>query len=149
MLNRSLLGIVVVLLFALLVWASDRITLQGERTIYTVNCEKGAWEGTHCNGVLVPGDRYAFRASVLRHEVIYWIRGSTGPSGTYSDCSVVDRDNWSCNVRLDQKAALAYEMKNGRPTRGGQGLALPFHDVPKWKWWMMRLGIHAFSEADG
>lgn len=148
MLKRLLFGVVILVLFGLLVWSSDRITLQGERTIFTVNCENGAWEGPHCSGTLVPGERYAFRASVRRHEVIYWIRGSTGPSETYSNCTVVDRDNWSCNVRMDQTTALAYEMKNGRPTGGGQGLAIPFHDVPKWKWWVMRLGLHPFSDAD-
>jgi hypothetical protein len=144
-----LLGLAALLLFAAVIWLSDRITLQGERTIYTVDCAGGAWEGTRCNGRLVSGDRYAFRASPRRHEVIYWKRGSADPSGTYSDCTVVDRDNWSCNVRVDQKAAIAYEMKNGRPTGGGPGLTLPFHDVPKWKWWALQLGIPGLSEGNG
>ena len=147
MVRKPLGGLLVLVVFGLLIWLSDRITLQGERTIYLVKCEQGAWKVTRCSGSLVPGERYAFRASPRRHEVIYWIRGSDLPSGKYTDCTVIDRDNWSCNVGTDQQPTIAYEMVNGRPTRGAQGLALPFHDVPKWKWWLMKVGIEFFSEA--
>ena len=146
---KSLLGLIVALvIFGLLVWGSDRVTLQGERTVYTVNCEGGTWEGLHCSGRLAVGDRYAFRASPRRGEVIYWTRGSRERSGTYSDCSVVDRDNWTCNVRADQKGAITYAMVNGRPLHVGAGLALPFHDVAKWKWWLIDVGL-PMSDADG
>jgi len=124
------------------------VTLQGERTIYSVNCAQGVWEGLQCTGRLVADERYVFRANARRHEVIYWVRGSNAPSGTYTDCTVIDRDNWSCNVRTDLPPTIAYEMANGRPTQGGHGLTLPFHHVPKWKWWLMRIGVHTFSEAN-
>jgi len=133
-------------LFGVLIWASDRVTMQGERTIYSVDCESGAWQGSHCTGRLVPGERYAFRASLRRHEVIYWRRASDAPSGKFSDCTVVDRDNWSCNVQANQQPTIAYEMRNGRPTRV-QGLVLPFRDVPKWKWWLLQFGVPFFSDA--
>ena len=133
----------------LLVWGSDRITLQGERTFYTVSCEPDVWEDTRCTGKLVPGERYAFRASASRHEVIYWIRGSTEPSGKYADCKVVDRDNWTCSIQVGQKASIAFEMKKGRPTRINDGKVIPFHDVQKWKWWLMKFGVGAFTEAAG
>ena len=121
--------------------------MQGERTIYSVDCKSGQWQGLHCTGNLLPADRYAFRASKRRNEVIYWIRDSEKPSGKYTDCTVVDRDNWSCNVHLNQAPTIAYEMADGRPKRGAQGLALPFRDVPKWKWWLLRLGVDLFSNA--
>jgi len=148
MIQKILLGIALLGIVALVLWGSDRITLQGERTIFTVNCEGGTWQGSHCTGTLVAGDQYAFRASRSRNEVIYWIRGSSAPSGKFSDCTVKDRDNWTCNVQVDQKPALTFEMIKGKPTRGGAGLALPFHHVPKWKWWAISMGAHAFAEAD-
>ena len=42
-------------------WASDFITMQGERTIYTVECRDGAWAGDRCAGNLV--DRAALPLS--------------------------------------------------------------------------------------
>ena len=146
--TRRWLGVFAALVFfGLLIWLSDRVTMQGERTIYAVNCQDGSWQGSVCTGRLVIGERYAFRASPRRHEVIYWIRGSEAPSGIYNDCTVVDRDNWSCNVRVDQRPTIAYQMANGRPTPGVQGITLPFHDVPKWKWWLIRWGFPFFSDT--
>ena len=141
------LGAAALFAFVLLIWASDHITLQGERTIYTVNCEGGRWEGARCTGSLAPAQRYAFRASATRGEVIYWTRGSTEPSGKYSGCRVVDRDNWTCTLQADQTPAAAFEMKKGRPTRSGDQRVIVFHDVPKWKWWLLSLGVRVFSEA--
>ena len=37
-----LFGLIVV---AIAIWASDKIGLQGERTVYSVRCEEGIWEG--------------------------------------------------------------------------------------------------------
>jgi len=31
------------------VWASDWITLQDERTVFTATCERGAWQGARCS----------------------------------------------------------------------------------------------------
>jgi hypothetical protein len=145
--NGIVLGVAVLGAFALMIWASDRITLQGERTIYTVRCEPDVWQDTRCTGRLVPGDRYAFRASALRQEVIFWIRGSTEPSGKYSDCKVADRDNWTCSIQPGQKASIANEMKKGRPTRAYDGRVSPYHHVPKWKWWLVRSGVNVVTEA--
>src|SRR5207249_133992 len=78
---RTLSIVLSVALVTALLWGSDRITMQGERTIYTVDCEGGTWNGRVCSGKLAPSKRYAFRASQARQEVIYWIRGSTTASG--------------------------------------------------------------------
>ena len=145
---KSLSAALVVAIAALLVWGSDRITLQGERTIYTVLCDHGAWNGNACSGKLVPDKRYAFRASKARREVLYWVRGSDAPSGRYADCAVTDRDNWSCKPAAGSApATVAFEMANGRPTRTDESLVLPFHSVPKWKWWLMDAGFGGFREA--
>ena len=146
--TKALSVVLLIAVVAALLWASDRITLQGERTIYTVECERGTWNGNACSGKLVPDKRYGFRASKSRHEVLYWVRGSDAPSGKYTDCKVEDRDNWSCSVTVAAApATIAYEMVRGRPTRVGTGLVLPYHSVPKWKWWLMDAGIGVFSEA--
>ena len=36
----------------------------------------------------------------------------------------------------------------GHPTRAGREDMLPFHSVPKWKWWLMDVGIRLFKQAD-
>ena len=51
--RKLLAAIVFAVLLALGLWASDRITMQGERTIFTVNCDNGSWQGDRCNGKLV------------------------------------------------------------------------------------------------
>lgn len=142
------LGLPVVFIIVLL-WGSDRITMQGERTIYTVECERGTWNGKTCSGKLAPGKRYAFRASLTRHEVLYWVRGSTAPSGRYPDCSVTDRDNWSCQAPADDAPkTITHELSKGKPTAAQAGSLLPYHSVAKWKWWLMDVGLRVFTEAD-
>ena len=36
-------GFVIVIGLAIVLWASDRITYDGERTVYTVRCDQGEW----------------------------------------------------------------------------------------------------------
>ena len=145
---KVLSAVLVIGLGAALVWGSDRITMQGERTIYTVDCEGGTWSGNSCSGKLVLGKRYGFRASPARREVIYWVRGSSAPSDKYADCTVTDRDNWSCKPKAGvTPTTVAYEMVKGKPTPADSSLVLPYHSVPKWKWWLLDAGIGVFSEA--
>ena len=145
---RTLWGLLLVSLLGLTLWASDRITLQGERTIFTATCERGKWEGDHCTGVLAPGDRYAFRASPLRKEVLHWVRGSQAPSGKYTDCTVKDRDNWTCNVHANEPSSVTCEIAKGIPVRSCMGSEISFHQVPKWKWWAMNLGLTIFTDVN-
>ena len=149
--RRWVSGAVMALLFVLvvvaLVWASDRITLQGERTIYTVQCADGVWEGGHCTGRLVAGPRYAFRVSPRRHEVLHWIRGSEEPSLRFTGCDVKNRDNWSCAADPGQPPTIAYAMRDGRPVLQGDAAIGSFHDVSKWKWWAIRYGVNFFTDA--
>jgi len=132
---------------AVVLWASDKITYEGERTVYSVRCEKGDWDGLLCRGTMVAGDRYRFRASASKQEVLYWVVGSAAPSGKYSQCTVKDRGNWSCPENAGQPPTITHEMVNGRPTRDGSGRDLPFHAVPKWMWWVVDAGIPIYSKA--
>jgi hypothetical protein len=132
---------------AVAIWASDQITLEGERTIYTVRCDGGDWKGLRCAGRLAAGDRYRYRASRSRNEVIFWVAGSSTPSGKYTDCSVRNRGNWDCNATLGQPLSITLQMVDDRATHGPSGVTLPFHAVQKWKWWLLRAGWPGFRDA--
>ena len=43
--------------------------MQGERTVYTVDCTNGAWQGDHCSGQVAAGMRYRYRALKGHGEV--------------------------------------------------------------------------------
>lgn len=139
--------LLVVAIVSTLLWASDRITYEGERTIHSVRCEKGAWEGWRCTGTLVAGERYRFRASKSRQEVLYWIVGSAKPSGKYTNCKVKDRGNWKCETAAGDPPTITREMANDRPVRDEAGTMLQFHAVPKWQWWILDAGIHVVHQA--
>ena len=146
---RTVLYILVVVgALSAFIWSSDHITLEGERTIYTVTCEHGTWDGLRCSGRIAAGDRYRFRSSRSRREVIYWISGSVAPSGKYADCSVTDRDFWSCKANAGEQPSIAHELSDGRPVQRAGAVDMPFHAVAKWKWWALRLGIPGFRKAD-
>ena len=72
-------------------WANDFVSLQGERTIYTAQCEQGSWNGKHCSGRLAAGPRYRFRALKAHREVIFWtVAVASEPSGKLTDCTIRD-----------------------------------------------------------
>ena len=146
--RRWLAGCLAIALFALGVWASDRITWQGERTVYTVGCVGGKWAGLSCSGRLVAGERHRFRASRTRQEVLYWVVGSSTPSGKFGDCRVKNRGNWSCNVLAGPPPTIAHEMDDDRPVNFVPGLDVPYRAVAKWKWALLDAGFHAIGSAD-
>jgi hypothetical protein len=148
MFRAALFIAVIVCALAAFIWSSDRITWEGERTVYTVTCERGVWEGLRCSGRIAAGDRHRFRSSHSRNEVVYWIAGSAAPSGKYTDCTVSDRDLWSCKARPGEQPTITHELSDGRPIQRVAGIDLPFHAVTKWKWWALRLGVPGFSKAD-
>jgi len=123
---------VVVVALGIALWASDKITYEGERTVYTVRCEDGNWDGLACKGKMVAGDRYRFRASVSKQEVLYWVVGSSQPSGKFSHCQVKDRGNWECDEASGQTPTITRSMMNGRPKREEGAHSVSFHAVPKW-----------------
>ena len=145
--KQSFSAAIIVIVLAFFFWASDEITLQGERTIYTVNCEHGQWDDLRCTGMMVAGARYRYRASQSRNEVVFGVAGSSAPSGKYTDCNVRNRGNWSCKPTVDMAPSITLEMRHDRATHGPPVLTIPFHAVPKWKWWLLRAGIRAFNEA--
>lgn len=129
-------------------WASDKVTWQGERTIYTASCQAGAWENLRCAGRMAPAERYRFRADRARGEVVYRIVGAEAPAGRFTGCQVIDRDNWSCRPQPGALPTIAHEMAKGRPAGTVPGVDLPFHSVAKWKWMAMRAGAFWLKAAD-
>ena len=122
MYKALLIVLVIVTGLGVFIWSSDRITLEGERTIYTVDCVQGTWDGMRCTGRLAAGDRHRFRSSRSRREVVYWISGSSAPSGKYADCDVTDRDLWSCTAHDGDLPTIAHELVDGRPVQRHAGL---------------------------
>ena len=129
MIRLWLVSLGVVALLGLVVWADDAITLQGERTVYTVTCQQGAWAGQHCAGQLVAADRYRFRALKARREVLFWRVGIDEPSGRFTDCAIRDGRNWSCNPTPDAARTITRTMVRGRPVADASGVALPLHEL--------------------
>lgn len=136
--------LVLVLAFAALgafAWSTDKITMQGERTVYTVACSQGVWDGNRCSGKLVAGARYRFRALRAHSEVLFWTVGASEPSGKFTDCTVVDGQNWSCKASAEAARTITREMIHGQPTSDPSVNTLPFHETPKWKWMLLRMGV--------
>jgi len=147
---RIWLAVVAILGLAVaMAWASDAITLQGERTVYTVDCVQGQWQGAICSGVLAAGKRYRFRALRAHNEVMFWTVGASDePSGKFSGCRVVDGRNWICPPSGDAALTITLQMERGAPVPGVSGKTRPYHAVTKWRWWLLRWGIPTGSSAD-
>ena len=101
-----------------------------------------------CTGTLVAGDRYRYLSLKARHEVIFWVAGSAEPSGKFTDCTVENRGNWSCKANVDSAKSITHEMVNDKAKPDPIGLTRPFHAVPKWEWWLLRVGFPGFSDAN-
>ncbi len=140
-----------VVLFAVgaFAWLNDKVTSQGERTIYTARCEQGEWQGNLCTGRLAPSERYRFRALKAHREVLFWTIGDNGPSGRFTGCDVVDGRNWSCRPNDDASRTITHEMTHGHPLPDAGVPTVPFHEIPKWKWMMLQVGLPVRNRAIG
>lgn len=139
------LAIAAALLFA--GWASDFVTMQGERTIYTVDCVGGAWQGDHCSGQVSNGPRYRFRALKPHGEVIFWTVGTSEPSGRFDKCTIQDGRNWLCKICPDAARSITLQMAQGLPVPGPQNVTRPFRAVSKWRWLLLERGFTASADV--
>ncbi len=149
-LNRIvwLVGVAALALMALVIWASDKVTRKGERTVYTVDCEQGVWQGARCDGRLVPAARYRFRALRRQREVLFWEAGASAPSGKFTDCMIKDGRNWLCKPSADAPTTITLQMSDGLPVPSPNGPTKQFHAVHKWRWWLLRTGLSVGATAD-
>jgi hypothetical protein len=138
----------VLAMLAAFLWTTDKITLEGQRTVYSVDCRGGSWQGAHCSGRLVAADRFRFRALKAHREVFFWTVGASAPSGKFTDCDIKDGRNWTCRPNADAKLTIALEMKAGEPVADTSGRVRPFHAIAKWRWYLLRAGVPVGSDAD-
>ncbi|MFC5499057.1 hypothetical protein ACFPOE_16030 [Caenimonas terrae] len=149
--GRATLTAIVVVVVAFLVlmgWAHDFITLDGSKTVYTVKCVGGQWNGPDCSGSLQAAERYRFRALKAHSEVIFWVAGSAEPSGKLAPCAIANAKEWVCKPGPDSGRTITHEMKFGHPVPEPHGPAKPFHQVAKWKWLLLNKGVGVFRSAD-
>lgn len=147
MVRKLLIVVTVLTVFYALVWATDTVTLQGERTIYTARCEQGSWVGERCTGNLVAGDRYRYRVLRAHSEVFFWIAGSSEPSGKFTDCTIQDGRNWRCKPNADVGRSITLEMAKGFAVPDPSGAARSFHCISKLTWVLLNAGIPITSTA--
>ena len=121
-------------------WCSDFVTMQGERTVYTVDCHNGTWQGDRCSGQVVAGPRYRYRALTAHSEVIFWTVGSKEPSGKFGECTVKDGRNWQCKPNADATRSITVQMAEGVPVAGPAGVTRSFRAVSKWHWLLLQRG---------
>lgn len=141
----AVIGVVGVLGFA--GWASDFVTMQGERTIYTVDCVGGAWQGDRCSGQVSSGPRYRYRALKPHGEVVFWTVGTKEPSGKFDKCTIQDGRNWLCQICPDAARSITLQMAQGMPVPGPEKVTRPFRAVSKWRWLLLQRGLTAGSEV--
>lgn len=128
-------------------WASDFVTMQGERTVYTVDCFGGAWQGARCTGRLVAGARYRYRALKPHSEVVFWTVGTREPSGKFENCQIQDGRNWVCKVCPDAARSITLRMARGAPVADMPTVTRPFRSVSKWRWLLLERGFTADREV--
>ena len=122
-------------------WASDFVTMQGERTVYTVECAGGDWQGDRCSGHVKPATRYRYRALKPHNEVIFWTVGTKEPSGKFDDCKIQDGRNWVCKACPDAARSITLEMAHGKPVpMADVTMAKPIRAVSKWRWLLLQRG---------
>lgn len=134
------LAISILALMVYFIWTTDKITLQGERTVYTVNCGNGAWDGNRCSGELVAGPRYRYRALKARGEVLFWVLGANEPSSKLTGCTIVDGRNWSCPVSPHANMSVTLALDAGEPQTNAAWPTRPLHGVSKMTWIFLDLG---------
>jgi hypothetical protein len=136
-LRRYILPILLVLGFG--IWTTDRVTIQGERTVYTVNCVNGSWSGNSCSGEITAGARIRYRALKNRGEVLFWELGSSKPSSKLIYCSIQSGRDWQCPQTPESSKSLTLTMSKGVPV---QNPSQPFHAVVMASWILIDLGIN-------
>lgn len=142
------IAIPALLFLAFFVWTTDRVTFQGERTVYTVDCLNGIWEGNRCSGELAVGPRFRYRALKMRGEVLFWVLGSQEPSVKLTGCKIQDGRNWVCPENADAPKSLTLSISQGKPVRNPAWPTRPFHAVSKVSWLLLNYGFKFVQVLD-
>jgi hypothetical protein len=140
------IGAAILLLALVATWASDKVTWQAERTIFTVRCDGGGWQGLACSGRVTAAERFRFRALKPHREVLFWEVGGNDPSGKMTDCTIQDGRNWSCPESAESGRSITRTMVDGFAVHETTGVTRPFVAIDKWKWLLLFAGV-PFSSA--
>lgn len=125
------------LLAAPSLWLFDLNPISHGIAVYPVYCGKDL--GDHGDCIALPTITY--QAFLGRQEVGYWT--DTGDLTTLTDCTVRNRKNWECWY---MHRAGRMSMTDGRFRDEIQNADLDrdvfdsIRYVPKWKWWVVRVG---------
>ena len=130
------------------IWTTDKITFQGERTVYTVNCANGTWEANRCTGELTAGPRYRYRALKARGEVLFWVLGANEPSSKLTGCTIQDGRNWTCPVTADAKNSITLALVLGDAQRNAAWPTRHLYAVSKMTWIFLDNGLAVTKVAN-
>jgi hypothetical protein len=142
-----LIALGIVLSLGVLSWTDDFVRLKGERTIYTVDCRNGSWDGLRCTGKLMASDRVRYRALKPHKEVFFWVVGSSEPSGKFTDCDIHDGQNWTCKANGDAPRSITLELDRGKAVHKLGNITRPFRATTKFHWLLLRAGVDLFDAA--
>lgn len=136
-----LLLVVLSLAIVAYAWSIDFLSFDGERTVYTVRCTGGTWQGPTCSGTLALADRHRFRALRLHKEVLFWTVASTEPAGKLQGCTVVSGRNWTCSANDQPPWAVATQMVHGEAVLEEHARAAGLRSISKMRWFFARMGV--------
>ena len=142
------IAITLLAVMAYFIWTTDKITFQGERTVYTVVCNNGEWNANRCSGELTAGPRYRYRALKARGEVLFWVLGTNEPSSKLTGCTIQDGRNWNCPVSPDAKNSITLALASGDPQSNPAWPTRPMHVVSKMTWIFLDNGLAVTKVAN-
>ena len=145
--TKIIASVLTLALTYLLLWSTDKITWQGERTVYTVQCVRGSWDGNRCTGAMNADLRFRYRVLPPHKEVVFWVVGHSDPSGKLTNCMIVDGRNWKCPENADSARSITLEMSGGVPVHKLPDQPVQFHAVSKLTWTLLNFGLTFFQTA--
>jgi hypothetical protein len=137
---KSFLFLVVV---CLLVWIkSESLPFNSEVKVYHGFCT-GKYENSICDSKEEGANPITYKALIEQQRVIYW-NDTGGLLNSHSNCTVRNSRNWKCDADADENGVPKYQwqMIDGDYTeivRGSLGITSVFYQIPKWKWWWLRI----------
>ena len=122
---------------------SDRFPFRDEFTVYLGFCPKERVGGV-CPVAEEAANPTTYKVLVDQQAVVYWV-GDGAPS-KLEHCAVRDSRNWSCQIGDGKEADIRRQLADGEygEVVFNSTLARPpaiFYQVPKWKWWMLHVGM--------
>ena len=130
------------IVFCIAVWLfTDSAPFRSEVTVYFGSCTE-ARQNSKCKAKEEAANPATYKAIVDQQTVVYWI--GDGEPSRMTPCAVRDAKNWSCQIGNgnglfpDAKTA----MVDGALIKTGRGdLDEFFYQVPKWRWWWLKLNM--------